>query len=179
MGCMSRRAFAAGALALALSGCGGGSSESKVEGKRDSKKKEKSKEDEALSFNLGGTIGSDASKGLSVNGVSKKVGADSRGNEFRYLLIEMTFENDLDHDAQAPVSYVSCYQNGVKLSKCTKYSDPNASKTLEPGYSIAVHAAFTPLNDDDPVKVKVKSSSSTKYVLEHTYPIAKLQYTQG
>lgn len=177
---MSRRAFAAGAAALALSGCGGGSSESKGKsGKKAKKSSKKSDEEEAFSLSLGGSGSSDASRGLSINGVSKKVGADSRGNEFRYLLIEMTFENDLDHDAQSPVSYVSCYQNGVKLSKCTKYSDPNTSKTLEPGYSIAVHAAFTPLNDDDPVKVKIKSSMSSKYILEHTYPIAKLQYTQG
>ena len=76
----------------------------------------------------------------------------------------------------APVSYVSCYQNGVKLSQCTKYSDSNTMKTLEPGYSISVCKAFLLEDEGQPVKVKIKSSNSSDYVYEDTYPISHLDY---
>lgn len=91
----------------------------------------------------------------------------------------MTFENSLDHDGRAPVSYVSCYQNGVKLSQCTKYSDPNTMKTLEPGYSISVCKAFLLEDEGQPVKVKIKSSNSSDYVYEDTYPISHLDYASS
>ncbi len=58
----------------------------------------------------------------------------------------------------------------MKLSHCTKYSDPNASKTLEPGYSISVCTAFLLEDDGQPVKVKIKSSNSSDYVYENTFP---------
>lgn len=114
---------------------------------------------------------------MTVDGVYKKVATDSSGKEYRFLLVGMTFENSLDHDSRAPVSYVSCYQNGVKLSQCTKYSDSNTMKTLEPGYSISVCKAFLLEDEGQPVKVKIKSSNSSDYVYEDTYPISHLDYT--
>lgn len=173
---VSRRAVLAAMASLALTGCGGSK---KANGSDDSKKKGSEKsEDEAFSFGgLGDTSSSDASRGLTVDGVYKKVATDSSGKEYRFLLVGMKFENDLDHDSRAPVSYVSCYQNGVKLSQCTKYSDSNAMKTLEPGYSISVCKAFLLEDEGQPVKVKIKSSNSSDYVCEDTYPISHLDYT--
>ena len=166
----SRRAVLAAMASLALTGCGGSK---KANGSDDSKKNKDSEksEDEALSFGgIGDTSSSDASRGLSVDGVYKRVATDSSGKEYRFLLV------DLDHDSRAPVSYVSCYQNGVKLSQCTKYSDPNTMKTLEPGYSISVCKAFLLEDEGQPVKVKIKSSNSSDYVCEDTYPISHLDY---
>lgn len=173
---VSRRAVLAAMASLALTGCGGSK---KANGSDDSKKKGSEKsEDEAFSFGgLGDTSSSDASRGLTVDGVYKKVTTDSSGKEYRFLLVGMTFENSLDHDSRAPVSYVSCYQNGVKLSQCTKYSDSNTMKTLEPGYSISVCKAFLLEDEGQPVKVKIKSSNSSDYVYEDTYPISHLDYT--
>ena len=172
---VSRRAVLAAMASLALTGCGG----SKKANESDDSKKwgsEKS-EDEAFSFGgIGDTSSSDASRGLSVDGVYKRVATDSSGKEYRFLLVGMKFENSLDHDSRAPVSYVSCYQNGVKLSQCTKYSDPNTMKTLEPGYSISVCKAFLLEDEGQPVKVKIKSSNSSDYVCEDTYPISHLDY---
>lgn len=172
---VSRRAVLAAMASLALTGCSGSK---KANGSDDSKKKGSEKsEDEAFSFGgIGDTSSSDASRGLSVDGVYKKVATDSSGKEYRFLLVGMKFENDLDHDSRAPVSYVSCYQNGVKLSQCTKYSDPNTMKTLEPGYSISVCKAFLLEDEGQPVKVKIKSSNSSDYVYEDTYPISHLDY---
>lgn len=173
---VSRRAVLAAMASLALTGCGGSK---KANGSDDSKKNKDSEksEDEAFSFGgIGDTSSSDASRGLSVDGVYKKVATDSSGKEYRFLLVGMTFENSLDHDSRAPVSYVSCYQNGVKLSQCTKYSDPNTMKTLEPGYSISVCKAFLLEDEGQPVKVKIKSSNSSDYVYEDTYPISHLDY---
>lgn len=172
---VSRRAVLAAMASLALTGCGGSK---KANGSDDSKKKGSEKsEDEAFSFGgIGDTSSSDASKGLTVDGVYKKVATDSGGKEYRFLLVGMKFENDLDHDSRAPVSYVSCYQNGVKLSQCTKYSDSNTMKTLEPGYSISVCKAFLLEDEGQPVKVKIKSSNSSDYVYEDTYPISHLDY---
>lgn len=172
---VSRRAVLAAMASLALTGCGGSK---KANGSDDSKKKDSQKsEDEAFSFGgIGDTSSSDASRGLSVDGVYKRVATDSSGKEYRFLLVDMTFENSLDHDSRAPVSYVSCYQNGVKLSQCTKYSDPNTMKTLEPGYSISVCKAFLLEDEGQPVKVKIKSSNSSDYVYEDTYPISHLDY---
>lgn len=173
---VSRRAVLAAMASLALTGCGGSK---KANGSDDSKKKGSEKsEDEAFSFGgLGDTSSSDASRGLTVDGVYKRVATDSSGKEYRFLLVGMTFENSLDHDSRAPVSYVSCYQNGVKLSQCTKYSDSNTMKTLEPGYSISVCKAFLLEDEGQPVKVKIKSSNSSDYVYEDTYPISHLDYT--
>lgn len=173
---VSRRAVLAAMASLALTGCGGSK---KANGSDDSKKKGSEKsEDEAFSFGgLGDTSPSDASRGLTVDGVYKRVATDSSGKEYRFLLVGMTFENSLDHDSRAPVSYVSCYQNGVKLSQCTKYSDSNTMKTLEPGYSISVCKAFLLEDEGQPVKVKIKSSNSSGYVYEDTYPISHLDYT--
>lgn len=173
---VSRRAVLAAMASLALTGCGGSK---KANGSDDSKKKGSEKsEDEAFSFGgLGDTSPSDASRGLTVDGVYKRVATDSSGKEYRFLLVGMTFENSLDHDSRAPVSYVSCYQNGVKLSQCTKYSDSNTMKTLEPGYSISVCKAFLLEDEGQPVKVKIKSSNSSDYVYEDTYPISHLDYT--
>lgn len=173
---VSRRSVLAAMASLALTGCGGSK---KANGSDDSKKKGSEKsEDEAFSFGgIGDTSSSDASRGLTVDGVYKKVATDSSGKEYRFLLVGMKFENDLDHDSRAPVSYVSCYQNGVKLSQCTKYSDPNTMKTLEPGYSISVCKAFLLEDEGQPVKVKIKSSNSSDYVYEDTYPISHLDYT--
>ncbi len=172
---VSRRSVLAAMASLALTGCGGSK---KANGSDDSKKKGSEKsEDEAFSFGgIGDTSSSDASRGLTVDGVYKKVATDSSGKEYRFLLVGMKFENDLDHDSRAPVSYVSCYQNGVKLSQCTKYSDPNTMKTLEPGYSISVCKAFLLEDEGQPVKVKIKSSNSSDYVYEDTYPISHLDY---
>lgn len=172
---VSRRAVLAAMASLALTGCGGSK---KADGSDDSKKKGSEKsEDEAFSFGgIGDTSSSDASRGLTVDGVYKKVATDSSGKEYRFLLVGMTFENDLDHDSRAPVSYVSCYQNGVKLSQCMKYSDSNTMKTLEPGYSISVCKAFLLEDEGQPVKVKIKSSNSSDYVYEDTYPISHLDY---
>lgn len=172
---VSRRAVLAAMASLALTGCG---SSKKANGSDDSKKKGSEKsEDEAFSFGgIGDTSSSDASRGLSVDGVYKKVATDSSGKEYRFLLVGMKFENDLDHDSRAPMSYVSCYQNGVKLSQCTKYSDSNTMKTLEPGYSISVCKAFLLEDEGQPVKVKIKSSNSSDYVYEDTYPISHLDY---
>ena len=172
---VSRRAVLAAMASLALTGCGGSK---KANGSDDSKKKGSEKsEDEAFSFGgIGDTSSSDASRGLTVDGVYKKVATDSSGKEYRFLLVGMTFENSLDHDSRAPVSYVSCYQNGVKLSQCTKYSDSNTMKTLEPGYSISVCKAFLLEDEGQPVKVKIKSSNSSDYVYEDTYPISHLDY---
>lgn len=172
---VSRRAVLVAMASLALTGCGGSK---KTNGSDDSKKKGSEKsEDEAFSFGgIGDTSSSDASRGLTVDGVYKKVATDSSGKEYRFLLVGMKFENDLDHDSRAPVSYVSCYQNGVKLSQCTKYSDPNTMKTLEPGYSISVCKAFLLEDEGQPVKVKIKSSNSSDYVYEDTYPISHLDY---
>lgn len=173
---VSRRAVLAAMASLALTGCGGSK---KANGSDDSKKKGSEKsEDEAFSFEgIGDTSSSDASRGLSVDGVYKKVATDSSGKEYRFLLVGMKFENDLDHDSRAPMSYVSCYQNGVKLSQCTKYSDSNTMKTLEPGYSISVCKAYLLEDEGQPVKVKIKSSNSSDYVYENTYPISHLDYT--
>lgn len=173
---VSRRAVLAAMASLALTGCGGSK---KANGSDDSKKKGSEKsEDEAFSFGgLGDTSSPDVSKGLTVDGVYKRVATDSSGKEYRFLLVGMTFENSLDHDSRAPVSYVSCYQNGVKLSQCTKYSDSNTMKTLEPGYSISVCKAFLLEDEGQPVKVKIKSSNSSDYVYEDTYPISHLDYT--
>lgn len=173
---VSRRAVLAAMASLALTGCGGSK---KANGSDDSKKKGSEKsENEAFSFGgLGDTSSSDASRGLTVDGVYKRVATDSSGKEYRFLLVGMTFENSLDHDSRAPVSYVSCYQNGVKLSQCTKYSDSNTMKTLEPGYSISVCKAFLLEDEGQPVKVKIKSSNSSDYVYEDTYPISHLDYT--
>lgn len=172
---VSRRAVLAAMASLALTGCGGSK---KANGSDDSKKKGSEKsEDEAFSFGgIGDTSSSDASRGLSVDGVYKRVATDSSGKEYRFLLVGMKFENSLDHESRAPVSYVSCYQNGVKLSQCTKYSDPNTMKTLEPGYSISVCKAFLLEDEGQPVKVKIKSSNSSDYVYEDTYPISHLDY---
>ena len=172
---VSRRAVLAAMASLALTGCGGSK---KANGSDDSKKKGSEKsEDEAFSFGgLGDTSSSDASRGLTVDGVYKRVATDSSGKEYRFLLVGMKFENDLDHDSRAPLSYVSCYQNGVKLSQCTKYSDSNTMKTLEPGYSISVCKAFLLEDEGQPVKVKIKSSNSSDYVYENTYPISHLDY---
>lgn len=172
---VSRRSVLAAMASLALTGCGGSK---KANGSDDSKKKGSEKsEDEAFSFGgIGDTSSSDASRGLTVDGVYKKVATDSSDKEYRFLLVGMKFENDLDHDSRAPVSYVSCYQNGVKLSQCTKYSDPNTMKTLEPGYSISVCKAFLLEDEGQPVKVKIKSSNSSDYVYEDTYPISHLDY---
>lgn len=173
---VSRRAVLAAMASLALTGCGGSK---KANGSNDSKKKGSEKsEDEAFSFGgIGDTSSSDASRGLSVDGVYKKVATDSSGKEYRFLLVGMSFENSLDHDSRAPMSYVSCYQNGVKLSQCTKYSDSNTMKTLEPGYSISVCKAYLLEDEGQPVKVKIKSSNSSDYVYENTYPISHLDYT--
>lgn len=174
---VSRRAVLAAMASLSLAGCGCSKKADKSDGSTKDRDSEKS-EDEAFSLGgIGDTGSSDASKGLSVDGVYKKVATDSSGKEYRFLLVGMTFENDLDHDSQAPVSYVSCYQNGVKLSRCTKYSDSNAMKTLEPGYSIAVCKGFLLDDEGHPVKVKIKSSNSSDYVYENTYPISHLDYT--
>ncbi len=172
---VSRRSVLAAMASLALTGCGGSK---KANGSDDSKKKGSEKsEDEAFSFGgIGDTSSSDASRGLTVDGVYKKVATDSSGKDYRFLLVGMKFENDLDHDSRAPVSYVSCYQNGVKLSQCTKYSDPNTMKTHEPGYSISVCKAFLLEDEGQPVKVKIKSSNSSDYVYEDTYPISHLDY---
>lgn len=172
---VSRRAVLAGIGSMALMGYGCAKKSDKSE--NTAKKKSEKSEDEAFSFGgIGDTGSSDASRGLTVDGVYKRVATDSRGKEYRFLLVGMTFENDLDHDGRAPVSYVSCYQNGVKLSHCTKYSDPNTSKTLEPGYSISVCTAFLLEDEGQPVKVKIKSSNSSDYVYENTYPISHLDY---
>lgn len=174
---VSRRAVLAAMASLALTGCSGSK---KANGSDDSKKNKDSEksEDEAFSFGrVGDTSTSDASRGLSVDGVYKRVATDSSGKEYRFLLVGMKFENDLDHDSRAPVSYVSCYQNGVKLSQCTKYSDSNTMKTLEPGYSISVCKAYLLEDEGQPVKVKIKSSNSSDYVYENTYPISHLDYT--
>lgn len=172
---VSRRSVLTAMASLALTGCGGSK---KANGSDDSKKKGSEKsEDEAFSFGgIGDTSSSDASRGLTVDGVYKRVATDSSGKEYRFLLVGMKFENDLDHDSRAPMSYVSCYQNGVKLSQCTKYSDPNTMKTLEPGYSISVCKAFLLEDEGQPVKVKIKSSNSSDYVYEDTYPISHLDY---
>lgn len=172
---VSRRSVLAAMASLVLTGCGGSK---KANGSDDSKKKGSEKsEDEAFSFGgIGDTSSSDASRGLTVDGVYKKVATDSSGKEYRFLLVGMKFENDLDHDSRAPVSYVLCYQNGVKLSQCTKYSDLNTMKTLEPGYSISVCKAFLLEDEGQPVKVKIKSSNSSDYVYEDTYPISHLDY---
>lgn len=174
---VSRRAVLAGIISLAIMGCGCTKKSDKSE---DSKKKKKSEKSEDEAFSLGGigdTSSTDASRGLTVDGVYKRTATDSRGKEYRFLLVGMTFENDLDHDSRAPVSYVSCYQNGVKLSQCTKYSDSNTMKTLEPGYSISVCKGFLLEDEGQPVKVKIKSSNSSDYVYENTYPISHLDYT--
>lgn len=172
---VSRRSVLAGIGSMALMGCGCAKKSDKSE--ESAKKKSEKSEDEAFSFGgIGDTGSSDASRGLTVDGVYKRTATDSRGKEYRFLLVGMTFENDLDHDSGAPVSYVSCYQNGVKLTRCTKYSDPNTSKTLEPGYSISVCTAFLLENEGQPVKVKIKSSNSSDYVYENTYPISHLDY---
>ena len=172
---VSRRAVLAGIGSMALMGCGCAKKSDKSE--ESAKKKSEKSEDEAFSFGgIGDTGSSDASRGLTVDGVYKRTATDSRGKEYRFLIVGMTFENDLDHDSGAPVSYVSCYQNGVKLTRCTKYSDPNTSKTLEPGYSISVCTAFLLENEGQPVKVKIKSSNSSDYVYENTYPISHLDY---
>lgn len=174
---VSRRAVLAGISSLAIMGCGCTKKPDKSEDSKKKKKSEKS-EDEAFSFGgIGDTGSSDASRGLTVDGVYKRTATDSRGKEYRFLLVGMTFENDLDHDSRAPVSYVSCYQNGVKLSQCTKYSDSNTMKTLEPGYSISVCKGFLLEDEGQPVKVKIKSSNSSDYVYENTYPISHLDYT--
>lgn len=173
---VSRRAVLAAMASLSLAGCGCSKKADKSDGSTKDRDSEKS-EDEAFSFGgIGDTGSSDASRGLTVDGVYKRVATDSRGKEYRFLLVGMTFENDLDHDGRAPVSNVSCYQNGVKLSHCTRYSDPNASKTLEPGYSISVCTAFLLEDEGQPVKVKIKSSNSSDYVYENTYPISHLDY---
>ena len=65
----------------------------------------------------------------------------------------------------------------MKLSQCRKYSDSNTMKTLEPGYSISVCKAFLLEDEGQPVKVKIKSSNSSDYVYEDTYPISHLDYT--
>lgn len=172
---VSRRAVLAGIGSIALMGCGCAKKSDKSDDS--AKKKSEKSEEEAFSFGgIGDTSSSDASRGLTVDGVYKRIASDSRGNEYRFLLVCMTFENDLDRDSGAPVSYVSCYQNGVKLSRCTKYSDPNTSKTLEPGYSISVCTAFLLEDEGQPVKVKIKSSNSSDYVYENTYPISHLDY---
>lgn len=174
---VSRRAVLAGISSLAIMGCGCTKKPDKSEDSKRNRKSEKS-EDEAFSFGgIGDTGSSDASRGLTVDGVYKRTATDSRGKEYRFLLVGMTFENDLDHDSRAPVSYVSCYQNGVKLSQCTKYSDSNTMKTLEPGYSISVCKGFLLEDEGQPVKVKIKSSNSSDYVYENTYPISHLDYT--
>lgn len=173
---VSRRAVLAGIGSMALMGCGCAKKSDKSDDS--AKKKSEKSEDEAFSFGgIGDTGSSDASRGLTVDGVYKRTATDSRGKEYRFLLVGMTFENDLDHDGRAPVSYVSCYQNGVKLSQCTKYSDSNTMKTLEPGYSISVCKAFLLEDEGQPVKVKIKSSNSSEYVYEDTYPISHLDYT--
>lgn len=172
---VSRRAVLAGIGSIALMGCGCAKKSDKSDDS--AKKKSEKSEEEAFSFGgIGDTSSSDVSRGLTVDGVYKRIASDSRGNEYRFLLVCMTFENDLDRDSGAPVSYVSCYQNGVKLSRCTKYSDPNTSKTLEPGYSISVCTAFLLEDEGQPVKVKIKSSNSSDYVYENTYPISHLDY---
>ena len=174
---VSRRAVLAGISSLAIMGCGCTKKPNKSEDSKRNRKSEKS-EDEAFSFGgIGDTGSSDASRGLTVDGVYKRTATDSSGKEDRFLLVGMTFENDLDHDSRAPVSYVSCYQNGVKLSQCTKYSDSNTMKTLEPGYSISVCKGFLLEDEGQPVKVKIKSSNSSDYVYENTYPISHLDYT--
>ena len=174
---VSRRAVLAGISSLAIMGCGCTKKPDKSEDSKRNRKSEKS-EDEAFSFGgIGDTGSSDASRGLTVDGVYKRTATDSRGKEYRFLLVGMTFENDLDHDSRAPVSYVSCYQNGVKISQCTKYSDSNTMKTLEPGYSISVCKGFLLEDEGQPVKVKIKSSNSSDYVYENTYPISHLDYT--
>ena len=174
---VSRRAVLAGISSLAIMGCGCTKKPDKSEDSKKNRKSEKS-EDEVFSFGgIGDTGSSDASRGLTVDGVYKRTATDSRGKEYRFLLVGMTFENDLDHDSRAPVSYVSCYQNGVKLSQCTKYSDSNTMKTLEPGYSISVCKGFLLEDEGQPVKVKIKSSNSSDYVYENTYPISHLDYT--
>lgn len=171
---VSRRAALAAVASLALAGCG---SAKNSEESDDSNKKSEKSEEEAFSFGgIGDTGSSDPSRGLKVDGLYKRIITDSRGKEYRFLLIGMTFTNNLDHDSRAPVSYVSCYQNGVKLSQCTKYSDKNTTKTLEPGYSISVCTAFFLEEEGQPVKVKIKSSSSSKYVYENSYPISHLEY---
>ena len=65
---VSRRAVLAAMASLALTGCGGSK---KANGSDDSKKKGSEKsEDEAFSFEgIGDTSSSDASRGLSVDGV--------------------------------------------------------------------------------------------------------------
>lgn len=173
---VSRRAVLTGLTSLAIMGCGCTKKSDKSDDSKKKKKSEKS-EDEAFSFGgIGDTSSSDASRGLTVDGVYKRTATDSRGKEYRFLLVSMTFENNLDHDGRAPVSYVSCYQNGVKLSQCTKYSDSNTMKTLEPGYSISVCKGFLLEDEGQPVKVKIKSSNSSDYVYENTYPISHLDY---
>ena len=112
---VSRRAVLAGIGSMALMGCGCAKKSDKSDDS--AKKKSEKSEDEAFSFGgIGDTGSSDASRGLTVDGVYKRTATDSRGKEYRFLLVGMTFENGLDHDGRAPVSYVSCYQNGVKLS---------------------------------------------------------------
>lgn len=128
---VSRRAVLAGIGSMALMGCGCAKKSDKS--KDSAKEKSEKSEDEAFSFGgIGDTGSSDASRGLTVDGVYKRVATDSRGKEYRFLLVGMTFENDLDHDGRAPVSYVSCYQNGVKLSHCTKYSDRTPRRHSSP-----------------------------------------------
>lgn len=100
---VSRRAVLAAMASLSLAGCGCSKKADKSDGSTKDRDSEKS-EDEAFSFGgIGDTGSSDASKGLSVDGVYKKVATDSSGKEYRFLLVGMTFENDLDHDSQAPV----------------------------------------------------------------------------
>ena len=103
---VSRRAVLAGISSLAIMGCGCTKKPDKSEDSKKNRKSEKS-EDEAFSFGgIGDTGSSDASRGLTVDGVYKRTATDSRGKEYRFLLVGMTFENDLDHDSRAPVSYV-------------------------------------------------------------------------
>lgn len=84
---VSRRAVLTGLTSLALMGCGCTKKSDKSDDSKKKKKSEKS-EDEAFSFGgIGDTSSSDASRGLTVDGVYKRTATDSRGKEYRFLLV--------------------------------------------------------------------------------------------
>ena len=77
----SRRAVLAGISSLAIMGCGCTKKPNKSEDSKRNRKSEKS-EDEAFSFGgIGDTGSSDASRGLTVDGVYKRTATDSSGKE--------------------------------------------------------------------------------------------------
>lgn len=77
---VSRRAVLAGIGSMALMGCGCAKKSDKS--KDSAKEKSEKSEDEAFSFGgIGDTGSSDASRGLTVDGVYKRAATDSRGKE--------------------------------------------------------------------------------------------------